>query len=152
MAGRFVARYQRLASVLIGVLMLAINWYGRQTPVFKLLRGGQDFLAGNMNPSIVKRCLPGRCWHRSRRPISVTPYLRAEGLKLTADYEYAARSLGHSGSARLDRRDRQYASGVVPRKPSLNPQAAQDSITFNVLRVERSTDKCVVQADAAKRL
>ncbi|SUE53947.1 holin family protein [Salmonella enterica subsp. enterica serovar Montevideo] len=49
-----------VGGVLIGVLMLAINWYYKHQS-FNCYVAAR-FRGGNMNPSIVKRCLSGRCW------------------------------------------------------------------------------------------
>ena len=47
-----------VGGVLIGVLMLAINWYYKHQ-VFQVACAMAKFHGGNMNPSIVKRCLVG---------------------------------------------------------------------------------------------
>lgn len=81
-----------VGGVLIGVLMLAINWYYKHQS-FKLLRGGK-ISRGNMNPSIVKRCIVGAVLAiAATLPGFQSLHTSVEGLKLIADYEDAACSL-----------------------------------------------------------
>ncbi len=78
-----------VGGVLIGVLMLAINWYYKHK-TYQLLRGGK-ITRGNMNPSTVKRCLVGAVLAiAATLPGFQQLHTSMEGLKLIADYEAAA--------------------------------------------------------------
>ncbi|VED15137.1 glycoside hydrolase family protein [Escherichia coli] len=71
---------------MIGVLMLAINWYYKHK-AYQLLRDGQ-ITGRTMNPSIVKRCLVGTVLAiAATLPGFQQLHTSVEGLKLIADYE-----------------------------------------------------------------
>ncbi|VEA44740.1 holin family protein [Salmonella enterica subsp. enterica] len=64
-----------VGGVLIGVLMLAINWYYKHQS-FKLLRGGK-ISRGNMNLQSLSAALSGGAdYRRHAARISVASYLR----------------------------------------------------------------------------
>lgn len=94
-----------VGGVLIGALMLAINWYYKHK-TYQLLRDGK-ISRGNMNPSIVKRCLVGVVLAiAATLPGFQSLNTSVEGLKLLADFEgavcsliSAARVYGLTGSA-----------------------------------------------------
>ncbi|STI25679.1 putative secretory protein [Escherichia coli] len=75
-----------LGGLMIGVLMLAINWYYKHK-AYQLLRDGQ-ISRRTMNPSIVKRCLVGAVLAiAATLPGFQQLHTSVEGLKLIADYE-----------------------------------------------------------------
>lgn len=103
-----------VGGVLIGVLMLAINWYYKHQS-FKLLRGGK-ISRGNMNPSIVKRCLVGAVLAiAATLPGFQSLHTSVEGLKLIADYE-GCRLQPYQCSAGVWTDGIGNTSGVVPGK------------------------------------
>lgn len=113
-----------VGGVLIGVLMLAINWYYKHQS-FKLLRGGK-ISRGNMNPSIVKRCLVGAVLAIvATLPGFQSLHTSVEGLKLIADYE-GCRLQPYQCSAGVWTDGIGNTSGVVLEKPSRNGRRRRD--------------------------
>jgi lysozyme len=113
-----------VGGVLIGVLMLAINWYYKHQS-FKLLRGGK-ISRGNMNPSIVKRCLVGAVLAiAATLPGFQSLHTSVEGLKLIADYE-GCRLQPYQCSAGVWTDGIGNTSGVVPGKPSRSGRRRRD--------------------------
>ncbi|EKI9305934.1 glycoside hydrolase family protein [Escherichia coli] len=102
-----------------------------------------------MNPSIVKRCLVGVVLAiAATLPGFQQLHTSVEGLKLIADYE-GCRLQPYQCSAGVWTDGIGNTSGVIPGKTITERQAAEGLIS-NVLRVERSLERCVKQQPPQK--
>lgn len=102
-----------------------------------------------MNPSIVKRCLVGAVLAiAATLPGFQQLHTSVEGLKLIADYE-GCRLQPYQCSAGVWTDGIGNTSGVIPGKTITERQAAEGLIS-NVLRVERSLERCVKQQPPQK--
>lgn len=100
------------------------------------------FHGGNMNPSIVKRCLVGAVLAiAATLPGFQSLKTSVEGLKLIADYE-GCRLQPYQCSAGVWTDGIGNTSGVVPGKAITERQAAQGLIN-NVLLTEKRLDACL---------